>query len=205
MHTAFSEQAITYLVGGSRLSGQRHYAGVVYARVLSAAGLNLQTLVNAFSAVGIEDAWVITNSSGDSIEPAQRTDIVIGIYDPSEPVPTPTRVSIRPGSTQFANLDVALRAGQAVGQGYPVFLLVPPPLPQPADLQGVVVARAPLHNYDALRLHLWAFVSTLPGRALLKKPFAADEPISFDANSVLEHLYAIDGQANSASLQVVTG
>jgi hypothetical protein len=100
----------------------------VRARIFTVAGLNLRSLVNAFGTVGIEDAWVITNNAGDAIEPDQRPDIVIGVCDPGQHA-NPVGASGRPGSTQFANFDVALRAGQAAGQGYPVFLIVPPPLP----------------------------------------------------------------------------
>src|SRR5260370_976123 len=56
-----------------------------------------------------------------------------------------------PGASPFANLDVALRSGQAAGQGLPVLLIVPPPLPRPAELVGVVVASCPLDNFDVLR------------------------------------------------------
>jgi hypothetical protein len=175
----------------------------VRALVLSAAGINLETLVGTFGTVGIEDAWVITNGAGDSIEPDQQPDLVIAVCGPSQPTDLdPAAASESLGSSQFANFDVALRAGRAVGQGYPVFLIVPPPLPRPADLQGVVVAQAPLDNYDALRLHLWAFISTLPGQAHLETPQAAERPTEFNATSVLEQLYAIDEQSGSAALQV---
>jgi hypothetical protein len=170
---------------------------------LSAAGINLETLVGTFGTVGIEDAWVITNGAGDSIELDQQPDLVIAVCGPSQPTDLdPAAASESLGSSQFANFDVALRAGRAVGQGYPVFLIVPPPLPRPADLQGVVVAQAPLDNYDALRLHLWAFISTLPGRAHLEIPQAAERPTDFNATSVLEQLYAIDEKGGSAALQV---
>lgn len=172
------------------------------ALVFSAAGLNLQTLVSTFGTVGIEEAWVITDNAGDSIEPDQRPDVVIAVCGPSQPAINSIGVSGSPGSSQFANFDVALRAGQAVGQGYPVFLVVPPPLPRPADLQGVVVARAPLDNYDALRLHLWAFVSTLPSRTHLEASQTVGRPTAFDATSILERLYAIDEQGGSVALQV---
>ena len=179
-----------------------HYAGGVRALVLSAAGLNLETFVGAFGTVGIDNAWVLTDNAGDSIEPDQRPDIVIAVCDPSQPVVNNPGASASAASSQFANFDVALRAGQAVGQGYPVFLVVPPPLPRPADLQGVVVAQAPLDNYDALRLHLWAFVSTLAGRVHIDTPQAVDRPTDFNATSVLEQLYAIDAECGSAALQV---
>jgi hypothetical protein len=59
-----------------------------------------------------------------------------------------------------------------------------------------------LDNYDVLRLHLWAFVSTLPGRAHLTSPQPVARSADFDATAVLNQLYTIDGRQPSATLQV---
>jgi hypothetical protein len=171
------------------------------ALVLSAAGLNLQTLISTFGGLGIEDALVISNNVGDSITQDPAPDLVIGVLDPSVAQPDLGN-PIGPGTSQFANIDVAVRAGSAAGRRLPVLLVVPPPLPRPADLPGVIVAPCPLDDFDALRLHLWAFVSTMPSRAALDASRASAEPLAFDATPVLNQLYAINAEANSPALQV---
>lgn len=171
------------------------------ALVLSAAGLNLQTLVGTFHSVGIDDAWVISNNAGDSISQDPTPDLVIGVLDPSV-AQGALDSPVSPGSSQFANIDVAIRVGMAAGQRRPVLLVVPPPLPRPADSPDVVVAPCPLDDFDTLRLHLWAFVSTMPSRTALEANQASPEPVAFDATAVLTQLYAINADDNSASLQV---
>ncbi len=171
------------------------------ALVLSAAGLNLQTLIGTFGSVGIEDAWVISNNAGDTVVQDPAPDLVIGVLDPSQ-APRALKTPAGPGASQFANIDVAIQAGIAAGQGLPVLLVVPPQLPRPADTLGLVVAPCPLDDFDTLRLHLWAFVSTMPSRAALEASRASDEPVAFDATAVLKQLYAINGDDSSASLQV---
>jgi hypothetical protein len=82
-------------------------------------------------------------------------------------------------------------------------MIVPPPLPRPADLAGVVVAPCPLDDFDALRLHLWAFASTLSGRAHMAAPQTIAPPSGFDATAILDQLYNIDATHQSvAALQV---
>jgi hypothetical protein len=171
------------------------------ALVLSAAGLNLQTLISTFGSVGIEDAWVISNNAGDMVSQDPAPDLVIGVLDPSEAQRSST-IPVGSGASQFANIDVAIRAGRAAGQSLPVLLVVPPPLPRPTDLLGIVVALCPLDDFDAMRLHLWAFVSTMPSRAALEASRASAEPVAFDATPVLNELYAINGDDSSAALQV---
>lgn len=171
------------------------------ALVLSAAGLNLQTFISTFGTVGIEDAWVISNNAGDALSQDPVPDAVIGVLDPSEAQRVPGS-PVGPGTSRFANIDVAIRVGSAAGQRLPVLLVVPPPLPRPVDFPGIVVAPCPLDDFDALRLHLWAFVSTMPSRAALEASRASDEPVAFDATPVLNQLYAINADDNSASLQV---
>ena len=171
------------------------------ALVLSAAGLNLQTLISTFGSVGIEDAWVISNNAGDAVVQDPAPDLVIAVLDPSEGQRVPGS-PVGPGASQFGNIEVAIRAGKAAGQGLPVLLVVPAPLPRPADTPGVVVAPCPLDDFDTLRLHLWAFVSTMPTRAALEASRARAEPVAFDATPILNQLYAIKGDDSSASLQV---
>jgi hypothetical protein len=171
------------------------------ALVLSAAKLNLQTLIGTFGSVGIEDAWVISNNAGDKVSPDPAPDLVIGVLDPSE-AERPAGAPFGPGTSQFANIDVGIRVGVAIAQGLPTLLVAPPPLPKPADTLGVVVASSPLDDFDTLRLHLWAFVSTMPSRAALEASRAIAEPVAFDATPILNELYAINGDDSSASLQV---
>jgi hypothetical protein len=174
----------------------------VHALVLSAVGLDLEMLARAAGDVGIGEAWVITNNAGDSIMQESPPDLVIAVLDPGQPSPAAPSGPPGPGAYPFANLDVAIRSGRAAGQGFPVLMIVPPPLPRPADLVGVVVARCPLDNFNVLRLHLWAFVSTLPGRAHLTAPQPVAQPTGFDATAILNQLYSINGQQPSAALQV---
>jgi hypothetical protein len=174
----------------------------VRALVLSATGLNLQVLVDAAGDVGVENAWVITSNAGDWIVREPPPDLVIAVLDPDRSAQAKGSGPAGPEASPFTNLDVAIRAGRAVGQGHPVLVIAPPPLPRPADLAGVVVASCPLDNFDVLRLHLWAFVSTLPGRAHLEIAETATPPKTFDATGILDELYRIDVTSNSASLQV---
>jgi hypothetical protein len=171
------------------------------ALVLSAAGLHLQTLIDTFISVGIENAWVVSNNAGDAVSQDPVPDLVIGVFDPSEAGQS-AGAPIGPGTSQFANIDVAIRVGMAITQGLPTLLVVPPPLPKPADTLGVVVAPCPLDDFDTLRLHLWAFVSTMPSRAALEASRASAEPVPFDATPILNQLYAIKGNDGSAALQV---
>jgi hypothetical protein len=67
---------------------------------------------------------------------------------------------------------------------------------------GVVVAPCPLDDFDTLRLHLWAFVSTMPSHAALEASRRSTEPVAFDATAILNQLSAIKGDDSSASLQV---
>ena len=174
------------------------------ALILTAGGLNLQTLINAAGNVGIESAWVIANNAGDSIvrEPP-LPDFVIAVFNPAQDAsPALSSGPVGPGTSPLDNLDVALRAGRAAGQGFPVLLIMPPPLPRPADLLGTVVAPCPLDNFDVLRLHLWAFVSTLPGRAHIEAGEEVQQPTTFDATSVIDQLSTIDPADNLAPRQV---
>jgi hypothetical protein len=166
------------------------------------AGLSLQTLIRVARDLGVQDAWVITNNAGDSVVREPSPDLVIAILNPRAPDQNVVPESPGPGASPFGNFDVAIRAGRSVGQGYPVLLIVPPPLPRPADLMGVVVAQCPLDDYDVLRLHLWAFISTLPGRAHLETTAPVSQPTAFEATKVLDQLYKIAGNDPAAPLQV---
>lgn len=174
------------------------------ALILTAGGLNLETLINAAGNVGVDSAWVITSNAGDSIvhEPP-LPDFVIAVLNPRQDAsPTLKADQFGPGTSPFDNLDIALRAGRAAGQGFPVLLIVPPPLPRPADLLGAVVAPCPLDDFGVLRLHLWAFVSTLPGRAHLEAGEPVHQPTTFDATSVLDQLSRINPADRLAPRQV---
>jgi hypothetical protein len=175
----------------------------VHALILATVGLNLQILARAASDVGIDEAWVITNNAGDSIQQEPSPDLVVAVLSPSQPPQAGASTQAGPGASPFTNLDVALRAGRSSGQGLPVVMIVPPPLQRPADLAGVVVASCPLDDFDALRLHLWAFVSTLSGRARLATPQPIAQPADFDATAILNRLNSIDATNQSAAaLQV---
>jgi hypothetical protein len=171
----------------------------VRALIFSAAGLSLQDVARAALNVGVENAWVHTADLGDPPFDDSLPDFVIAILDPD---PSPTRTANLTGGPPFTNVDVAIRAGRAAGQGYPVLLIAPPPLTRPADLPGVVLALCPLDDFDALRLHMWAFAATLPARSQLPTRQPVAQPIAFDATSILGELYSIDGHQQSAPLQV---
>lgn len=174
----------------------------MHALLLSAAGLNLQDVANAAVNIGVGEAWVHTTNLGEPPFGDSLPDFVIAVLDPNPPAVPSAPGSAGPGASPFTNLDVAIRAGRAAGQGYPVLLIVPPPLARPADLAGVVVAPCPLDEFGALRLHMWAFVSTLPARSQLPAPRPVAQPTAFDATSILGQLYSIDGHQQSAPLQV---
>ena len=127
---------------------------------------------------------------------------MIAVLDPGPPARNLIPIPTGPGASPFFNLDVAIRAGRSAGQGYAVLLIVPPPLPRPADLKGVVVAQCPLDDHDVLRLHLWAFVSTLPGREHLEITAPGGQQTAYDATSILNQLYRIEGNDRLAPLQV---
>lgn len=173
------------------------------ALILSATGVELETLAAAAQDVGVDEAWVIRDSARDFLQELEpQPDLVIAVLAPGQSAVATAPGPSGPGALPFANVDVAIRSGLAAGQGVPVLLIVPPPLARPANLAGVVVAPCRLDNYDVLRLHLWAFVSTLPGRAHLAAPQPAARPADFDATAVLDQLYTIDGRQPSAALQV---
>jgi hypothetical protein len=174
----------------------------MHALVLSAVGLNLQTLIRVARDVGIDDAWVLTDNAGDAIVRKTPPDLVIAILDPQPPAVRVASGPPGPGASPFSNLDVAVRAGRFAGQGYPVLLVAPPPLTRPADMVGVVVAQSPLDNFEVLRLHVWAFVATLPDRAHLENAAPAVQPTAFDATRVLDELYKVAGNDPAAGLQV---
>lgn len=137
-------------------------------------------MLNAAGDVGVESGWAILNNGVDSItrEPP-LPDFVVAVFNPGhDAAPALSSGQVGPGPSPLSDLDVALYAGRAAGQGIPVLLIVPPPLPRPADLRGVVVAPCPLDDFGVLRLHLWAFVSTLPGRAHLEA--GGDLPVKRD-------------------------
>jgi hypothetical protein len=172
----------------------------VLTLVLSAAGAALETLTAALSDAGVDEGWVIRNSAAESVIRSSAPDFITAVLNPA-PVLLDTEFT-GPGASLFTNLDVAARAGRAVGQGYPVLLVVPPPLPRPADLMGAVVAPCALDDFEVMRLHVWAFVSTLSGRVHLASPESVAPPVGFDATSVLSQLYQIDSKQRSAASQV---
>src|SRR5580700_5129323 len=100
------------------------------ALLLAAAGLDLQDVARALGSVGVDDAWVQTANLGDPPFDESSPDFVLAVLSPSLVTgesPTP----VAGGGPPFSNLDVAIRAGRAAGQGYPVLLVVPPPLSRP--------------------------------------------------------------------------
>jgi hypothetical protein len=152
---------------------------------------------------GVDEAWVHTADLGEPPFGGESPDFVIAVLAPDSPANATPLPSAGPGVSPFTNLDVAIRGGRTSGQGFPVLLIVPPPLPRPSDLSGVVVAPCPLDDFDALRLHLWAFVSTLPARSQLPAtPQPASQPTDFDATSILDRLYSIDAEQGTARDQV---
>ena len=166
--------------------------------IVSAGGINHSSLINALRQAEVDEGWIITHNAGESLIGESRPDFVTAVFNPAADVATPDSV----GGIPFTNLDVAMRAGRAAGQGYPVLLVVPPPMRPPADLPGVVIAPCPLDDPETLRLHIWAFVSTLPGRAHLPPQPSVSPPAGFDATGVLEQLQGIDSTRDAASLQV---
>jgi hypothetical protein len=58
-----------------------------------------------------------------------------------------------------------------------------------------------LDDYESLRLHLWAFISTLPARSQFPRPQPASQPTDFDATAILSRLDSISSQGRSAYLQ----
>jgi hypothetical protein len=94
------------------------------ALVLSAAGLHLQTLIDTFGSVGIENAWVVSNNAGDAVGQDPAPDLVIAVLDPSE-AGRSAGTPIGPGTSQFANIDVAIRVGMAIAQGLPTLWSAP--------------------------------------------------------------------------------
>lgn len=165
--------------------------------ILSAGGINLSTLTNALRQAQVDQGWVVTNNAGETLIGDSSPNFITAVFNPST-----ARAEPSVGGIPFNNVDVALRAGRAVGQGYPVLLIAPPPLRPPADMPGVVVAPCPLDEQDTLYLHIWAFVSTLPGRAHLPPQPSISPPTDFDATSILEQLYRIDDTRGIAGLQI---
>jgi len=175
----------------------------VHALILSVAGLDLQVLASAAVDAGVDEAWIHTADLGEPPFGGESPDFVIAVLTPNSSANATSLPSPGSGAPSFTNLDVAIRAGRTSGQGYPVLLIVPPPLPRPSDLSGVVVAPCPLDDFDALRLHLWAFISTLPARSQLPAtPQPASQPTEFDATSILDRLYSIDAEQGTAPGQV---
>ncbi len=173
----------------------------MHALLLGPAGLDLGPVADAALDVGIEGFWVQKFNVGEPPFGDSLPNLVIAVLDPQPPAEI--GVSLGPGGTApFTNLDVAIRAGRASGQGYPVLLVVPHPLSRPADLGGVVVAHCPLNDLDALRLHMWAFVSTLPARSQLPSPQPVARPTVFDATTILDQLEGVGRRQGSASMQV---
>ena len=157
-------------------------------------------LFDVFEDLGVDEGWVITSNAGESLIGESIPDFVTAVFNPH--VDVTNSESSGGWATPFTNVDVAIRAGRAVGQGYPVFLVVPPPLQEPTDLAGVVVAPCPLDDFDTLRLHLWASVSTLPGRLSPPAQASLSTPMDFNATSVLDRLAEIDGSQPGAGLRV---
>jgi hypothetical protein len=174
----------------------------VRTSVLAAYGLNLRTLFATLQGAGVEEGWVITDNAGESLLYESPPDFVIAVLNPQLD-PTLQGAATHRAAPDFSNLDVAIRAGQAAGQGYPVLLIAPPPLAPPADLPGVVVALCPLDDPRSLRLHVWAFVSTLPQRTpdLAMGP-PHDPSEAFDAQSIIETLDSIDGAQPTPAMKV---
>lgn len=166
--------------------------------IVSAGGIDHSTLVNALRQAEVDEGWIITHNAGESLIGESDPDFVTAVFNPTADVVTPDSV----GGIPFTNLDVAMRAGRAAGQGYPVLLVVPPPMQVPADLPGVVVASCPLDDRETLRLHIWAFVSTLPVTDRLAPQLALSQPTDFDASRVLDQLQRIDSTQDVPAMKV---
>jgi hypothetical protein len=169
----------------------------VQTLILSAGGINLNELTNALRQAQVDQGWVITNNAGETVIGDSSPDFITAVFSPSIAPAGPSA-----GGVPFTNVDVAIRAGRAVGRGQPVLLVAPPPLRAPADMPGVVVAPCPLDEQDTLYLHIWAFVSTLPARAHLPSQPSVSPPADFDATSILEQLYSIGTTHNAAGSQL---
>ena len=168
-------------------------------RVVAAAGVGLQTLFAVFRDLGVDEHWVLTSTAGESFIDDSALDFLTAVFSPLQPPPSESASS---RAALFANLDIALRAGRAVGQRLPVLLIVPPPLQPPTHLPGTVIAPCPLDDQDALRLHIWAFISTLPGRTHLEQAPPPPAPPTVDVTYVLERLADIDSGSAAAGPQV---
>src|SRR5258708_35368258 len=72
----------------------------------SAAGLNLQTLIGTFGSVGIDNAWVISSSAGDSIAQDPAPDLVVAVLDPAGAAQA-SGSPVAPGGSNFGNPQAA--------------------------------------------------------------------------------------------------
>lgn len=168
-------------------------------RIVAAAGVGLQTLFAVFRDLGVDEHWVLTSTAGESFVDDSTLDFITAVFSPLQPSPSESAGS---RSALYANLDIALRAGQAAGQRLPVLLIVPPPLQPPTQLPGAVIAPCPLDDQVALRLHIWAFISTLQGGAQPVQAPPTPATATVDVTYVLERLADIERGSAGAGQQV---
>lgn len=124
------------------------------ATVVTAAGLDLTVLIETFKSADITEAWVLANDAGDRLLFDPAPNLLICVLDSGD------LERDDPSPQGFTNLDVMIRAGQAVGRGLPTLVIAPPPLILSSPIAGMDVAYCPLDNLKALADHVWAFAQS---------------------------------------------
>jgi hypothetical protein len=138
--------------------------------------------MDALGEMGISEMWVLANAIGDRYLFDPLPDMVIGILNPQ------AEVGSEVSSEGLSNLDVMLRVGRSAERGVPTILIIPPPLTAPSLASGVVFALCPPDNGAALRLHLWAFTSTINSSLGRASRRTDPEPHHIEATKFLQEL-----------------
>jgi hypothetical protein len=139
--------------------------------------------------IGVTEVWVMSNAIGDRYLFDPVPQMVVGVLNPAEG----SGESLREALTNF---DVAIRLGRAVERRVPVLLIVPPPLPVPAQSTGMTIAPCPADHEASLRLHVWAFKGQLTDKDAVDSVGRKIETMNFD--SILDE---ITGSSSRGALE----
>ncbi|SET77178.1 hypothetical protein SAMN05421811_10458 [Nonomuraea wenchangensis] len=129
------------------------------AVILRAGNANLDILSDICYESGVTEARVISNSVADRMAEHSdvRPDIAIGVLDPDEFLGAK-----QADGTGFTNADVLLRVGMLLERRVPALLIAPPAFRVSQSLPSLIAITSELNDSETLKIHLWAFLATLP-------------------------------------------
>ncbi|WP_416905561.1 restriction endonuclease [Micromonospora echinospora] len=148
--------------------------------LIASGTADLESVLAFLEAIDLSELAVFRNHFTDDVLNQGSPDAAIGVLDPLCAIGKSEALTGVPSrASAFTNEDVLLRLGRLIGKGVPSLVIVPPPLIPPAPMASLVVAPCPLDDRESLKLHLWAFMSSLAGLRARSKNVANTQSTEF--------------------------